>query len=85
MYKASIIIPIDNNFALLDNFFNSLFTSIDKSKYEIIVVDDNCDKHSVAVSNSTFNEEQKIPFFIFSFLYKDLLTFTRVNLLFVLQ
>lgn len=46
MHKASIIIPIDNNFALLDNFFNSLFTSIDKSKYEIIVVDDNCDKHS---------------------------------------
>ena len=46
MYNASIIIPVDNSYALLDNFFNSLFTSIDKSKYEIIVVDDNCEKHS---------------------------------------
>lgn len=46
MYNASIIIPVDNSYALLDNFFNSLFASIDKSKYEIIVVDDNCEKHS---------------------------------------
>lgn len=46
MYKASIIIPVDNSYALLDNFFNSLFASIDKSKYEIIVVDDSCEKHS---------------------------------------
>lgn len=46
MCNASIIIPVDNSYALLDNFFNSLFTSIDKSKYEIIVVDDSCEKHS---------------------------------------
>lgn len=42
MPKASIIISVDNHFALIDNFFHILLTFINKKEYEIIVVDDCC-------------------------------------------
>lgn len=42
MKKASIIISVDNNFALIDNFFKLLYSCIEKENYEIIVVNDCC-------------------------------------------
>lgn len=42
MFKASIIISVDNKFPLINNFFNMLFAHIDKKDYEIIVVNDYC-------------------------------------------
>lgn len=42
MKKASIIISVDNSFAIIDNFFQMLYSFINKDIYEIIVVDDYC-------------------------------------------
>lgn len=42
MKKASIIISVDNNFALLSNFFQMLYCYINKDFFEIIVIDDYC-------------------------------------------
>ena len=37
MFKASIIISVDNKFPLVHNFFNMLLAHINKKEYEIIV------------------------------------------------
>jgi GT2 family glycosyltransferase len=42
MKRASIIISVDNSFAIIDNFFQTLYSFINKEIYEIIVVDDYC-------------------------------------------
>lgn len=42
MKRASIIISVDNSFAIVDNFFQILYSFINKDMYEIIVVDDCC-------------------------------------------
>ncbi len=42
MKKASIIISVDNTFAIVSNFFEILFSHIHKDSYEIIVIDDCC-------------------------------------------
>lgn len=42
MKKASIIISVDNSFAIIDNFFQTLYSFISKQTYEIIVVNDCC-------------------------------------------
>lgn len=42
MKKASIIISVDNSFAIINNFFEMLFSYINKNDFEIIVVDDYC-------------------------------------------
>lgn len=42
MKKASIIISVDNTFAIVSNFFEMLFLHISRDLFEIIVIDDFC-------------------------------------------
>jgi len=42
MRKASIIIAVDSEFPLINNFFELLFTTHKCDNYEIIVIDDHC-------------------------------------------
>lgn len=42
MKKASIIVSVDNSYAIINNFFKMLLAHISKSSFEIIVVNDCC-------------------------------------------
>lgn len=42
MKKASIIISVDNSFSIINNFFEMLFSHINRNDFEIIVVNDCC-------------------------------------------
>lgn len=64
MLKASIIISVDNKFSLISNFFNMLFTNVDKDYYEIIVVDDYCTDCQTKQYLKDLKERNLIDFYI---------------------
>lgn len=58
MKKASIIISVDNTFAIINNFFEMLFSHTTKKNFEIIVIDDCCsDIHTMSYLNKLAQEE----------------------------
>ncbi len=64
MFKASIIISVDNKFPLIHNFFNMLLTHINKKEYEIIVVDDYCLDYQTKKYLKELKEENLIDIYI---------------------
>lgn len=64
MYKASIIVSIDNSFPIINNFFNSLFSNISKKDFEILVVNDACSDLQTITYVQELNTEGKIDTFI---------------------
>ena len=64
MYKASIIVSIDNSFPIINNFFNSLFSNISKSDFEILVINDACSDLQTVTYIHDLKAEGKIDTFI---------------------
>lgn len=64
MFKASIIISVDNKFPLIHNFFNMLLAYINKEEYEIIVVDDYCSDYRTKEYLKELKEENFIDIYI---------------------
>ena len=64
MFKASIIISVDNKFPLVHNFFNMLLAHINKKEYEIIVVDDYCSDYQTKKYLKELKEENHIDIYI---------------------
>lgn len=64
MKEASIIISVDSEYSLINNFFTSLFTSHDCKKYETIVVNDNCTDINTIEYLRRLEREKKIDILI---------------------
>ena len=64
MFKASIVISVDNKFSLINNFFNMLLAHINKKEYEIIVVDDYCSDYQTKKYLKELNERNLIDIYI---------------------
>lgn len=64
MYKASIIVSIDNSFPIIDNFFSSLFSNISKEDFEIIVINDACSDWNTITYLNKLKAEHSIDIFI---------------------
>ena len=64
MFKASIIISVDNKYPLINNFFNMLLTHINKKEYEIIVVDDCCSDYQTKEYLNKLKKEDSIDVYI---------------------
>lgn len=64
MKRASIIISVDNSFAIIDNFFSTLYSFINKEAYEIIVVDDCCTDFQAVLYLKKLKEKSLIDILI---------------------
>ena len=76
MKQASIIITVDTEYPLLNNFFQLLFQTHDMSKYELIVVDDHCSHHETLEYLHHLSSENRIDQLI---TLKDKTGFGRAN------
>ncbi len=62
--KTSIIISLDNEYFLVNNFIENLLASISRERdYEIIIVSNGC--KNVETISYLNNMQQRFPFFIF--------------------
>ncbi len=64
MFKASIIVSVDNKYSLINNFFNMLLAHINKKEYEIIVVDDCCSDYQTKEYLKELQKEGLIDVYI---------------------
>ena len=64
MKKASIIIAVDSEYSLINNFFEFFFKSHDYLEYEIIVVDDHCINIETISYLKQLKDEKKIDVLI---------------------
>lgn len=76
MKQASIIVTVDTEYPLLNNFFQLLFQTHDMSKYELIVVNDHCTHHETLSYLGRLYSENRIDQFI---TLKDKEGFGRAN------